>query len=254
MSDSVHTVAEGPVWRVTLDRPAARNAINTPLARALQAAMQVLDERDDLRVGIITGAGGHFCAGMDLKAFAAGDRPFLARGGFAGLVEQPPRKPLVAAVEGYALAGGFEIALSCDLLVASRTARFGIPEVRRGLVAAAGGLLRLPAVLPRNLAMELALTGRLLEAEEAWRAGLLNRLVAPGTALDVARALAREIAANAPLSVAVSKQVIREGRAWAETEMFALQKPLADAVLNSHDALEGARAFAEKRPPHWSGH
>ena len=192
-------------------------------------------------------------SGQMASACIAPDRPFLPEGGFAGIVERPPRKPLIAAVEGHALAGGFEIALSCDLLVASQTARFGIPEVRRGLIAAAGGLLRLPTVLPKNLAMELALTGRFMAADEAWRAGLLNRLVEPGTALDVARALALEIAANAPLSVAIGKQIIRDGKTWPEADMFVRQKALADAVLESQDAQEGARAFAEKRAPVWRG-
>lgn len=252
-SSPIATVAEGPLWIITISRPEARNAVNLAVAQGLAQAMAELDERPELRVGILTGAGGQFCAGMDLKAFAAGERPWLPGGGFAGFVEQPPRKPLIAAVEGYALAGGLELALACDLLVASRSACFGIPEVRRGLAAAAGGLMRLPMRVPRALAMELALTGRNLTAEEAHAAGLLNRLVEAGGALAAARELALEIAANAPLAVAASKQIVRQSRHWSDEEMFARQQPLVEPVLSSADALEGARAFAEKRAPAWQG-
>lgn len=252
-SPPVITLAEGPLWIITISRPEARNAVNLAVARGLAEAMAEFDARRDLRVGIVTGAGGHFCAGMDLKAFVAGEVPFLPGGGFAGFVERPPRKPLIAAVEGYALAGGLEIALACDLLVASRSARFGIPEVKRGLAATAGGLMRLPARIPRALAMELALTGRHLTAEQAQTAGLLNRLVEEGGALAAARELALEIAANAPLAVAASKQVVRQSRCWGEDEMFARQQPLVDGIGASADAQEGARAFAEKRPPVWQG-
>ncbi len=255
MSDDqvVRTTAEGPLWIVTLSRPKVVNAVNGLMATQLAAAINVFEEDDALRVCIIQGEGGNFCAGMDLKGFAAGDRPFLPSGGFAGLVELSLRKPIVAAVEGYALAGGFEIALCCDLIVASRSAEFGLPEARRGLVAAGGGLLRLPSLIPRALAMELALTGRSMGAEEAWRAGLLNRLVEPGRALDAARSLALEVAGNAPLAVAASKRIVKNSRTWSDLEMFACQKDLSDSVLNSADALEGARAFAEKRIPKWSG-
>jgi len=252
-ASSVTAVADGPLWVVTISRPQARNAIDMSVARGLERAMAELDERPDLRVAILTGAGGNFCAGMDLKAFAKGERPWLPGTGFAGLVQRPPGKPLIAAVEGYALAGGLEIALACDLLVASRSARFGIPEVRRGLAAAAGGLMRLPMRVPRALAMELALTGRHMGADEAWRAGLLNRLVDEGGALTAARELALEIAANAPLAVAASKQVVIQSRAWSEDAMFARQHPMVEPVIASADALEGARAFAEKRTPLWQG-
>ncbi|HEY3243746.1 MAG TPA: crotonase/enoyl-CoA hydratase family protein [Phycisphaerae bacterium] len=250
---SVTAVAEGPLWIVTISRPQARNAVDMSVAHGLESAMAELDERPDLRVAILTGADGNFCAGMDLKAFAKGERPWLPGAGFAGLVERSPRKPLIAAVEGYALAGGLEIALACDLLIASRSACFGIPEVKRGLAAAAGGLMGLPLRVPRALAMELALTGRHMDAEEAWRAGLLNRLVEEGNALAAARELALEIAANAPLAVAASKQVLRESRSWSEDERFTRQHPLVEPVISSEDALEGARAFAEKRTPLWRG-
>lgn len=249
----VKTHADGPIWVLTLNRPAARNAVNLALAHQVAAAMNEFDARPDLRICIITGEGGNFCAGMDLKAFSEGEWPFLENGGFAGLVERSTVKPVIAAVEGYALAGGFEIALSCDLVVASRSALFGIPEARRGLVAAAGGLLRLPTQLPRVLAMELALTGRMLGAEEAWDRGLINRLVETGSALDSARSLALEIAANAPMSVAVSKRIIRESRTWGDHEMFNLQKPIVAPVFTSQDASEGALAFVEKRTPKWTG-
>ena len=252
-SAAVSTQADGPLWLITISRPEARNAVNRAVAEGLARAMAQLDERPELRVGIVTGAGGNFCSGMDLKAFTGGEIPMLPGGGFAGFVEQPPRKPLIAAVEGYALAGGFEIALACDLLVASRSAVFGIPEVRRGLAAAAGGLMRLPARVPRALAMELALTGRFMSAEEARAAGLLNRLVEAGGALAAARELALEIAANAPLAVAASKQVVRQSLGWGELEMFARQQPLLADITASADALEGARAFAEKRAPVWQG-
>lgn len=253
MNTAVTARAEGPILVITISRPEARNAVNRAVAEGLAAAMAQLDERADLRVGILTGAGGTFCSGMDLKGFAAGEIPMLPGGGFAGFVERPPRKPLIAAVEGYALAGGFELALACDLVVASRAANFGIPEVKRGLAAAAGGLMRLPARVPRSLAMELALTGRFMPAQEARRAGLLNRLVEPGGALDSARELALEIAANAPLAVAASKQVVRQSLGWGEDEMFVRQQPLIDPITASADALEGARAFTEKRPPVWQG-
>lgn len=244
---------EGAVLVVTLARPQVRNAVDMALARALSDAMHAFDDDPALRVGILTGAGGHFCSGMDLKGFARGEAPFLPGRGFAGFTAAPPAKPLIAAVEGYAVAGGFEMALACDLLVASRSARFGLPEVRRGLVATAGGLLRLPGRVPRALAMELALTGRTMDAAEAQAAGLLNRLVEPGEALDAALALAQEIAAHAPLAVAASKQVVRQARAWDEATMFDRQEPLVAHIAASRDAREGALAFVEKRAAVWQG-
>ena len=249
----VSTRRDGPVLIITLNRPDARNAINMAAAQGIADALAELDTYTELRVGVITGAGGHFCAGMDLKAFARGERPWLPGSGFAGITEAPPRKPLIAAVEGYALAGGFEIALCCDLVVASGLARFGLPGVQRGLVGAAGGLLRMPSRLPYQLAMEIALTGRQLSAADAYSHGLINRMVEPGQALDAASALAHEVAANAPLAVMASKQIVARSGTWPVDEMFARQHPYADPVVNSADALEGARAFAEKRAPVWSG-
>jgi enoyl-CoA hydratase len=190
---------------------------------------------------------------MDLKAFLRGERVELEGRGLAGLVERPPRKPLIAAVEGYALAGGFEIALACDLIVAADNAQFGIPEVRRGLIAGSGGLLRLPQKMPRQIAMEYALTGRMMSAEKAHQWGLVNRLVAPGGALAGARALASEIAANGPLAVAMTKAIIDEAPSWPEGEIWSRQKVYIERVIASNDAREGALAFAEKRAPVWSG-
>lgn len=250
---TVRTRVDGPLLIITIDRPEARNAVNLAVAQGIAGALAELDSRLDLRIGVVTGAGENFCAGMDLKAFAKGERPWLAGLGFAGMTEAPPRKPLIAAVEGFALAGGFEIALACDLIVASRSARFGLPEVKRGLVAAAGGLLRLPRRLPYHLAMELALTGRQLTAEDAQVHGLLNRLVEPGQALDAACKLAREVAENAPLAIVASKQLIAHSYAWPADEMFDRQRVFADPVVNSRDALEGARAFGDKRAPVWQG-
>jgi enoyl-CoA hydratase len=238
---------------VTLDRPARRNAIDRTASEAVAAALDTLDADPALSVGVLTGAGEHFCAGMDLKAFLAGERVELPGRGLAGLTSRGPAKPLVAAVEGYALAGGFEIALACDLIVASETAVFGVPEVKRGLIAGSGGLLRLPERLPSAVAMELALTGRTIGAAEAARWGMVNRLTPPGGALDAALALAAEVAANAPLALAASKRIVSEGGRWPAGEAFARQDAILEGVIGSEDAQEGARAFVEKRPPVWQG-
>ncbi|MBI1376614.1 MAG: crotonase/enoyl-CoA hydratase family protein [Frankiales bacterium] len=253
MSDEVLVDDRDGVRIITINRPEARNAINTAAATSIGRAIDELDRRDDLTIGIITGSGGTFCAGMDLKAFLAGERPSVPGRGFAGIVEAPPGKPMIAAVEGYALAGGFEIALACDLIVASRDARFGLPEVRRGLVAAGGGLLRLPERVPYHLAMEWALTGELVDAETAHRAALVNHLTEAGEALDTAVALARRIAGNGPLAVRATKQVLVESPAWPRTERFERQRLVTEPVRASEDAQEGARAFAEKRAPQWRG-
>lgn len=238
---------------LTVNRPEVRNAIDAATASAMAAALDELDARDDLRVGILTGAGAYFSAGMDLKAFGRGERPIVPGRGFAGLTERALRTPLIAAVEGPALAGGCEMALACDLVVAARDARFGIPEVKRGLVAAGGGLLRLPRKLPPTVAMELALTGNVIEAERAWHLGLVNRLAEPGQALAVATVFAYEIVANAPLAVQTSKRIVDESRDWPGTEAFDRQRPLSEAVIASADAKEGAAAFVEKRAPQWVG-
>jgi enoyl-CoA hydratase len=248
----VTTPADG-VLVVTIDRPQARNAVTAAVAQGVAEAMDRLDADDDLRVGVLTGAGDTFCAGMDLKAFVRGERPVVAGRGFAGVTGQPPVKPLIAAVEGYALAGGFELVLACDLVVAAEGATFGIPEVRRGLVAAAGGLLRLPKRIPYHQAMELALLGNHIPATRARELGLVNRLVADGAALDAALQLAGEVAANGPLAVAASKRIVASVSGWPEDEMWERQAEIAAPVSASKDAIEGATAFAEKRAPVWQG-
>jgi enoyl-CoA hydratase len=253
MSDVVGTAREGRVLVITINRPDARNAVNRAVAEAMAAAVDELDEDDDLAVGVLTGAGGTFSAGMDLKAFLLGESPSLPGRGLGGITERPPVKPLIAAVEGYALAGGCELALACDLIVAAEDARFGLPEVKRGLVAAAGGVIRLPQRIPRAIAMEVALTGEFLDAARAYAVGLVNRLTPPGGALDGALALAATIAANAPLSLRVSKQIIVESPTWPADEVWTRQAELTRAIATSEDAREGARAFAEKRPPQWTG-
>jgi enoyl-CoA hydratase len=253
VSDSVLTdVVEG-VLVVTINRPEARNAINTETAVAIGEAMERLDDDRSLVAGVITGAGGTFCAGMDLKAFLAGERPSIPGRGFAGIVEEPPVKPIVAALEGYAIAGGFEIALACDMLVAAEDAKFGLPEVKRGLVAAGGGLLRLPQRVPYHLAMEWSLTGELIPAQRGYEVGLVNRLTPKGGALDEALAMATAIAANGPLAVAASKRILVEAPDWPAAERFDRQREINEPVRSSEDAREGATAFKEKRAPRWQG-
>lgn len=249
----VLTEASDGVLTITINRPKAKNAVNKAVAEAMAAALDQLDSDDSLRVGIITGSGGSFCAGMDLKAFVSGETPFVEGRGFAGLTEKAPAKPLIAAVEGYALAGGCEIAIACDLIVAASNAKFGIPEVKRGLVAAAGGLMRLPEQIPPRVAMELALTGDFLDASRARDLGLINETCEEGGAVAAAKALAARIAANGPLAVKVSKQIIAASRDWSSEERFARQQALVDPVFRSEDAIEGATAFAEKRAPNWKG-
>jgi enoyl-CoA hydratase len=249
----LESAVHGAVLVITIARPGQRNAVNRAVADGIAAAVDRLDGDDDLRAGVLTGAGGYFCAGMDLKAFAAGERPHVPGRGFAGLVERPPRKPLVAAVEGFALAGGMELALACDLVVAARGARFGLPEVTRGLVPAAGGLLRLPARIPRGAALELVLTGAPISSERAYELGLVTRLAEPGAALDEALALAAAIAANAPLATVAAKAILDQAPGWPADEAWARQRAIADPVIGSDDAREGARAFAQKRAARWQG-
>ncbi len=242
----------GRILIITINRPKAKNAVNLAVAKGLAEAVDRLDGEAGLSVGILTGAGGSFCAGMDLKAFARGEFPIVEGRGM-GFTERPPTKPLIAAVEGYALAGGTELALATDLIVASKDSAFGIPEVKRGLVAGGGGLLRLPQRIPSAIAMELALTGENLSAERAHALGMVNVLAEPGAALDAAIELAEKIAANGPLAVAVTKQIIVESRAWSPNDFFAEQGKLLAPVFSSNDAKEGAIAFAEKRAPQWTG-
>jgi enoyl-CoA hydratase len=241
------------VRTLTLNRPAARNAVNLALATAIDEALTEFDERRDLSVAVLAANGPTFCAGMDLKGFLRGERPITPRRGFAGIVQQPPRKPVIAAVDGPAVAGGFEIVLACDMIVAAENAFFALPEVKRGLVAAGGGLLRLPGRLPYHLAMELALTGKTISAVDAERLGLVNKLVAPGTAVAAAAELAAEVAACGPLAVAATKQILQESPSWPAGEAFARQAELTEPVRSSADAVEGARAFTEKRAPVWTG-
>ncbi|MFB6713159.1 MULTISPECIES: crotonase/enoyl-CoA hydratase family protein [unclassified Streptomyces] len=236
---------------ITIDRPQARNAIDGAAARAVAAALDQLDARDDLLVGILTGAGGTFSAGMDLKAFATGDTPIIPGRGFAGITRAQITTPLIAAVEGYALGGGTEMALSCDMVVAARDATFGQTEVHYGLVPPEGGLIRLPERIPRNIALELLLTGDPLPAERAERLGLVNHLTEPGQALDQALALATRIARNAPLAVAAVKRCVDQRTSYRDQDAFQEQDQIVAPVLASQDAKEGARAFAEKRSPHW---
>lgn len=251
--DVVRTDEREGTLVITIERPEARNAINKAVAEAVAAALDALEERSDLVVGVLTGAGGMFSAGMDLKAAMRGERPVVEGRGLAGLTEAPPSKPLIAAVEGWALGGGCELALACDLVVAAEGARFGLPEVKRGLLAAGGGLFRLPNRIPYQVAMEIALTGDPVSARRGYEVGLVNRLAADGAALDEALALAASIAVNAPLAVTASKRIVAESRDWPSTEAFARQRPIAEAVRSSEDAEEGPRAFAEKRAPQWKG-
>jgi enoyl-CoA hydratase len=240
---------------ITIDRPEARNAVDPDVARGIEAAIDRLESDDELRAGVLTGVPPVFCAGADLKAIGAGRAAELstARGGFAGLVRRRRAKPLIAAVDGPALAGGMELALACDLVVASERAVFGLPEVKRGLIAAAGGLIRLPQRVPPNVAMEHVLTGEPLDADAAHRHGLVNRLCAPGEALDAALALAERIAANAPFAVRTSREVLLEARDLDEQAAWAVSDAANERILTSEDVAEGVRAFVEKREPVWVG-
>jgi enoyl-CoA hydratase len=244
---------DGGVLVITINRPEARNAVNADVAKGIAAALDELDSRKDLAVGILTGAGGTFCSGMDLKAFLKGELPYAEGRGFGGIVEKPPATPLIAAIEGYALAGGCEVALSCDMIVAARTAKFGLPEPKRGLVAAAGGLLRLPRRIPFHIAMEIALTGDFYGAERMAELGFINRLADEGGALDTAKELAAKIAENAPLALAATKRIIVESAEWSTEEMWARQGEISGPVFASKDAQEGPAAFAQKRKPVWTG-
>jgi len=250
---AVLTERRDRVLLITLNRPEARNAVNLAVAEGIAAALDELDADDALTVGILTGAGGGFCAGMDLKAFVTGESPWVGDRGFAGIVQRGSRKPLIAAIEGFAVAGGFEIALACDLIVAARGAKLGIPEVKRSLVAAGGALLRLPRRMPYGLAMELALTGDPIDAERAQELGVVNRLAEPGAAVDAALELAASIARNGPLAVAATKQVLEGQLSWSEEEFWTKQGEVTGPVFASADAREGATAFAEKRDPVWQG-
>ncbi len=252
MADEVLTERRGRTLIITINRPEARNAINAAVSHGLAAAVEELDGDDELSLAVLTGAGGNFCAGMDLKAFVAGEN-VLVPGRGLGFTEGPPRKPIIAAVEGFALAGGTELVLATDLVVASREAKFGIPEVKRGLVAGAGGLFRLPKRIPYQKALEYALTGDAFTAPEAHSYGFVNTLTEPGQALDGALELADRISRNGPLAVTVPKEIMVKAAGWSDDEAFANQVPLLAPIFGSEDAREGATAFAEKRAPVWKG-
>jgi enoyl-CoA hydratase len=246
---AVLTETRDRVLLITLNRPEAMNSVNTALAQALVGAVEQLDGDDGLTAGVLTGAGRGFSAGMDLKAFASEGPPV----GFDTFLRNGAKKPLIAAVEGFALAGGLEIALACDLIVAAKGIRMGIPEAGVGLFAAGGGLMRLPQRLPYAVAMEMALTADPITSDQAHAYGLVSRLAGPGEAVTVALELAERIARNAPLAVSASKQIIRGLMGQSEAEFWKAQGPLMGTVFTSEDAKEGPRAFAEKRPPIWSG-
>ncbi|HLF40456.1 MAG TPA: crotonase/enoyl-CoA hydratase family protein [Acidimicrobiia bacterium] len=249
MAGEVLVARHGRVLLITLNRPDARNAINAEVADGLIDAVEQLDGDDTLTAGVVTGAGRGFCSGMDLKAFAAGGPPLR----FLNFLQDGSTKPLIAAIEGFAVAGGLEIALNCDLLVAARGAKLGIPEVGVGLFAAGGALVRLPRRLPYGVAMEMALTADPITAEQAFGYGLVSRLTEPGETVATALALAERIARNAPLAVAASKRLVRDMQGRTEAEFWDDQAPHVATVFRSEDAREGPRAFAEKRAPSWSG-
>jgi enoyl-CoA hydratase len=241
------------VLTITINRPAQKNAVNRDVAVAVASALDLLDSDPSLSVGVLTGAGGTFSAGMDLKAFANGQTPILPGRGFGGVTQAVVRKPLIAAVEGWALGGGFEMALGCDLIVAAEDAKFGLPEVKRGLIAGEGGVIRLPQRIPYHVALKVLLTGEPLSAVDAKQYGLVSELTASGAALAKAQELAQRIAANAPLALARVKEVLRETQGLNDAETFKRQAENASDLLHSEDAHEGALAFAQKRAPVWRG-
>lgn len=254
MSEAAEVLTEvrDGILIVTINRPDAKNAMNKAAAEGISAAMDRLEAEGELRCAVLTGAGGTFCSGMDLKGFLRGESPSIEGRGFGGLSQWTPKKPIIAAVDGYALAGGMELALSCDLIVANSAARFGIPEAKRGLAAAAGGLIKLPRQIPPRVAMELALTGDFIDAARAYELGFVNRVV-DGPSLDAALELAGRIAENGPLALIASKAIIRDSHTWSDAEMWDKQASYIAPVFMSQDAREGAAAFAEKRKPNWQG-
>jgi enoyl-CoA hydratase len=245
----------GKIEILTLNRPESRNAMTPELSELMADVWEELSTDDDVWAVILTGAGTVFCAGADLKVVAAGDSGGIAskRGGFGGIVERDFPKPLIAACNGPALAGGFEMVLACDMVVASTTATFGIPEAKRGLLAAAGGPIRLAKRIPLAIALEMGLTGDPFDAARAYELGLVNRVAKPDAVLDTAIALADRVVENAPVSVRITKRLTKEGQQMTEAEGWALTNKLAGSLFESGDAMEGAMAFLEKRPPVWKG-
>ncbi len=252
-TEAVLTERRGNVLLITINRPEVRNAVNGAVAEGIANALEQLDADGQLSVGVLTGAGGFFCAGMDLGAFVKGESPWFGDRGFAGIAQRSARKPLIAAIEGFAVAGGMEIALACDLIVAAKGAKIGIPEAKRSLVAAGGALLRLPQRMPYHVVMELALTGDLLPADRFYEFGVVNRLAEPGTAVDVAIELAERLAKSGPLAVIASKRILQEQYDWSTAEMWEKQGAISGPVFASEDSKEGASAFKEKREPVWKG-
>jgi enoyl-CoA hydratase len=250
---AVLTERRDGVLVITLNRPEVRNAVNAAVAEGIAKALDELDGDDALAVGVLTGAGGFFCAGMDLGAFVKGESPWYGDRGFAGIAQRGARKPLIAAIEGFAVAGGLEVALGCDLVVAAEGAKMGIPEAKRSLVAAGGALLHMPKRMPYHVVMELALTGDPLPAERFHEFGLVNRIAPKGGALDAALELAGRIAKSGPLAVAASKQIVQQQYDWTADEMWDKQGAISGPVFGSEDAKEGATAFKEKRDPVWQG-
>jgi enoyl-CoA hydratase len=252
-TEAVLTERRGNVLLITINRPEVRNAVNGAVAEGIAGALEQLDGDEQLSVGVLTGAGGFFCAGMDLGAFVKGESPWFGDRGFAGIAQRSAEKPLIAAIEGFAVAGGMEIALACDLIVAAKGAKMGIPEAKRSLVAAGGALLRLPQRMPYHVVMELALTGDPMPADRFYEFGVVNRLAEPGTAVDVAIELAERLAKSGPLAVIASKRILQEQYDWSTAEMWEKQGAISGPVFASEDSKEGASAFKEKREPVWKG-